>query len=70
MPALESGDALLGKSSAPAGHKTTAAVDALGHFFLRSWSGVTLHLYEILMPVMLLFTALTGACHRPSWRHE
>jgi hypothetical protein len=32
MPAVTSGDALLGKSSAPAGHKTAAAVDAFGHF--------------------------------------
>jgi hypothetical protein len=32
MPAVESRDALLGKSSAPTGHKTPAAVDALGHF--------------------------------------
>jgi hypothetical protein len=32
MPAVESRDALLGKSFAPAGYKTPAAVDALGHF--------------------------------------
>src|ERR671924_836920 len=32
VPAVESRDALLGKSFAPAGHKTPAAVDALGHF--------------------------------------
>jgi hypothetical protein len=32
MPAAETGDVLLGKSSAAAGHKTTAAVDAFGHF--------------------------------------
>ena len=32
MPAVESRDALLGKSSAPTSDKTTAAVDALRHF--------------------------------------
>lgn len=32
MPAVKSRDALLGKSSAPTGYKTPAAVDALGHF--------------------------------------
>jgi hypothetical protein len=32
MPAVESRDALFGKSSAPTSDKTPAAVDALGHF--------------------------------------
>jgi hypothetical protein len=32
MPAVKARDALLGKSSAPTGYKTAAAVDALGHF--------------------------------------
>ena len=35
MPAVESRDALLGKSFAPAGHKTPTAVDAFGHFIPR-----------------------------------
>src|SRR5437773_6864835 len=35
MSAVESRDALLGKSFAPAGYKTPAAVDALGHFIPR-----------------------------------
>ena len=35
MPAVESGDALLGESLAPAGHKASAAFDALGGFVPR-----------------------------------
>jgi hypothetical protein len=35
MPAVESGDPLLGKSLAPAGHKAAAAVDPLGGFIPR-----------------------------------
>ena len=35
MPAVESGDALLGESLAPAGHKAAAAVDALRSFVPR-----------------------------------
>lgn len=35
FPIVESRDALLGKSFAPTGHKTSAAIDALGHFIPR-----------------------------------